>query len=157
MSFAVRKDGKGWRTISSPEDVTEDEVYSDTIPAPTFDQIVSDKLLALADYRYQRETAGITLNGTKIDTDDRCKILLNSAYTSLKNGFCTAKQWKTEQGWINVTLTEIEPIVKAVDAYIQDCFNNEESHQTAIKALTTIDAVNAYDFTTCWPSQTITS
>ncbi len=152
MSYAVRKDRKGWRAIYSPEDVMEDEVYSDTIPAPAFDQIVSDKLLALADYRYQRETAGITLNGTKIDTDDRCKILLNSAYTSLKNGFCAAKQWKTEQGWINVTLTEIEPIVKAVDAYVQECFDNEQIHFNVIKALTTIDAVTAYDFTTGWPS-----
>jgi len=152
MSYAVRNDGLGWRAVNNADDVMDGETYSDTIPAPAFDQIVSDKLLALADYRYQRETAGITLNGTKIDTDDRCKTLLNSAYTSLKNGFCTAKQWKTEQGWINVTLADIEPIVKAVDAYVQECFDNEQIHFNAIKALTTIDAVTAYDFTTGWPS-----
>ncbi len=35
MSYAVRKDGQGWRTVNGPEDVTEDEVYSETQPAIT--------------------------------------------------------------------------------------------------------------------------
>jgi hypothetical protein len=32
MSYAVRNDGKGWRAVSSSDDVTKDETYSETEP-----------------------------------------------------------------------------------------------------------------------------
>jgi hypothetical protein len=32
MSYAVRNDGKGWRAVSSIDDVTTDETYSETEP-----------------------------------------------------------------------------------------------------------------------------
>lgn len=34
MSYAVRNDGKGWRSVNSIEDVGPDETYSDTQPPP---------------------------------------------------------------------------------------------------------------------------
>jgi hypothetical protein len=34
MSYAVRKDGQGWRSINSAADISVDEDYSDTQPAP---------------------------------------------------------------------------------------------------------------------------
>ncbi|WP_414884606.1 hypothetical protein [Pseudomonas sp. IT-P171] len=32
MSFAIRKDGLGWRAIDSEADINSDEVYSDSMP-----------------------------------------------------------------------------------------------------------------------------
>lgn len=32
MSYAVRKDGQGWRAVNGPEDVGADEEYSETQP-----------------------------------------------------------------------------------------------------------------------------
>ena len=34
MSYAIRKDGLGWRAVSGPDDVGLDETYSETQPAP---------------------------------------------------------------------------------------------------------------------------
>lgn len=34
MSYAVRKDGLGWRAVNGPEDVGPDETYSETQPEP---------------------------------------------------------------------------------------------------------------------------
>lgn len=34
MSYAVRKDGKGWRAVNGASEVSVDETYSDTQPAP---------------------------------------------------------------------------------------------------------------------------
>lgn len=34
MSYAVRKDGKGWRAINGLDDVQADENYSETEPVP---------------------------------------------------------------------------------------------------------------------------
>lgn len=32
MSYAVRKDGKGWRAVNSLDDCTKDEIYSEIQP-----------------------------------------------------------------------------------------------------------------------------
>lgn len=34
MGYAIRKDGKGWRSVESAEEITADETYSDTQPVP---------------------------------------------------------------------------------------------------------------------------
>lgn len=34
MSYAIRKDGKGWHAVSSRDDVEPDEVFSETQPLP---------------------------------------------------------------------------------------------------------------------------
>ena len=34
MSYAIRKDGQGWRAVNSPDDVTGDETFSETQPLP---------------------------------------------------------------------------------------------------------------------------
>lgn len=34
MSYAVRKDGQGWRAVNGPDDVGADEVFSEQPPAP---------------------------------------------------------------------------------------------------------------------------
>ena len=34
MSYAIRKDGQGWRAINVPEDVGPDETFSEEQPAP---------------------------------------------------------------------------------------------------------------------------
>ena len=34
MSYAIRKDGQGWRAVNSIADVGDDEVYSEDQPAP---------------------------------------------------------------------------------------------------------------------------
>ena len=63
MSYAVRKDGQGWRAVGGPEDVAEDEWYTEDNPPdpialpPTPEEtmaIVSserDRILALAAVR----------------------------------------------------------------------------------------------------------
>lgn len=46
MSYAVRNDGMGWRSVNGPDDVGPDETYSDTQPElkPTPAQIEADKV-----------------------------------------------------------------------------------------------------------------
>lgn len=37
MSYAIRKDGKGWRAVNSRDDVEADEVFSEEQPAVVVD------------------------------------------------------------------------------------------------------------------------
>lgn len=34
MSYAIRKDGQGWRAVNSKSDCTKDEAFSETQPLP---------------------------------------------------------------------------------------------------------------------------
>lgn len=35
MSYAIRRDGLGWRAVSGPDDCTSDEVWQSDTPAPS--------------------------------------------------------------------------------------------------------------------------
>lgn len=48
MSYAIRNDGQGWRSVSSPADVAENETYSETSPKLVFEQ--NCKQLRTAEY-----------------------------------------------------------------------------------------------------------
>ncbi len=51
MSFAIRKDGLGWRAVESPDDVGTDEVFADSIPDPSPEQVQATKWESIkADY-----------------------------------------------------------------------------------------------------------
>lgn len=61
MSYAVRNDGKGWRAVSGPEDISADEYFSETIPAKTNAQLMSEELAGLS-AAYNADILGFNLN-----------------------------------------------------------------------------------------------
>lgn len=49
MSYAIRKDGLGWRSINGQDDLdAATEIYSDVIPPPSLSQIKSEQIASLA-------------------------------------------------------------------------------------------------------------
>ncbi|MBF0232293.1 MAG: DUF4376 domain-containing protein [Desulfamplus sp.] len=102
------------------------------------------KKAVLADLRWQRETAGITVNGRTIKTDRESQAKLTSAYTAAQINPMITINWKCEDGWVSLNATEIKNIANAVIAHVQSCFNRENELQDAIN----ID-INT-DITTGW-------
>lgn len=43
MSYAIRKDGLGWRAVNEPDDIVADEYFSEAVPAPTLDELKAAK------------------------------------------------------------------------------------------------------------------
>lgn len=85
-----------------------------------------DMLTELAGIRYQIETGGITLpDGTQIKTARDDQAMTNSAYNSLKNGLVSSTEWKSGNGWITVTLTELEQVATAVARHVAAAFGAE--------------------------------
>lgn len=35
MPYAIRRDGAGWRSVESPDDLSENELFSEEMPEPT--------------------------------------------------------------------------------------------------------------------------
>lgn len=53
MSYAIRKDGLGWRAINDESEVSDDEVYSETQPDPI---VVKPDYSALRSAAYRNES-----------------------------------------------------------------------------------------------------
>lgn len=107
-----------------------------------------------AQQRFIVETGGITIDGSRIQTDRESQAQLGSAYTSLKNGLIADTPWKSADGWVPVTLAEIEPIATVVAAFVRACFVAERVHHDAIDAIPDGDlaALFGYDIGTGWPN-----
>nr|WP_313403191.1 DUF4376 domain-containing protein [Pseudomonas sp.] len=103
-------------------------------------------LAALAAYRFEFETGGLTLGGgLRILTDRESQAQLSSAFVTLQSGLVPDTDWKAANGWEIVTLEQITPIAKAVAAHVRGCFRGERTVQTAIKAASTmadIESIN---------------
>lgn len=122
-------------------------------PVRTVADAQSEKLAALAAMRYARETAGLVINGATVKTDRESQAALTGAYTSLKNGLVSAIDWKADgRVWVSLSLAQVEAMAQAVAAHVQACFTAERAHAESISALTTVEAVDAYDVSTGWPA-----
>ncbi len=112
----------------------------------------TNRLSELAAYRYAQETAGITLNGTMIRTGLESQAKINGAWSAAQMNPAILIDWKGGNGWGQIDAAMIAVIAGAVASHVQACFSNERFHAEAIGALETVEAVQAYDFTTGWPT-----
>lgn len=124
-------------------------------PAPTFEELRSQTLSALAAYRYGLETGGFEWDGQRIATDDRSKTLLAGARAAAETALATGQayqiNWKGSTGWVVLSAAEIIAMSDAVRAFVQSCFDTERTHDLQINSFTSIAELSAYDFTSGWP------
>ncbi len=98
----------------------------------------------LAAYRYQQEKAGLAIDGgLRVLTDRESQWQLKGAYADLKNGLIVNTDLKAANGWVLVTLEQMEPIARALAAHIRACFRGERLVQTAITNATTVSDIEA--------------
>lgn len=122
--------------------------FTPPVPEPvTLASAKAAKLAELAAWRYEKEVGGVVLLGARIKTDRESQATVNSAFTSLSQGFITSIDWKADGGvWIQLGLAQITPIAQAVAMHVQSCFTAEKALAAEIAALTTIEAVQAFTF-----------
>jgi len=102
----------------------------------------------IAATRYGHETAGITVSGVPIDTGRDSQALIAGAALSavIDNTYvCT---WKTVNGPVSLTATQLIGIATAVRAHVQACFDRESVLLAAVADKTYTDAMLAEG----WPA-----
>lgn len=102
-------------------------------------------MLALADYRWRRETEGIIIGGVEIKTDRESQASLTSAYVSLSGGLITQTDWKAVDGWAKPDLAGITPIAKAVAEHVAKCFAAERAVSEMLEADSNINIAEQFD------------
>lgn len=93
----------------------------------------------IAARRYQAEVAGITIGGMRIETDDRSKLLINGAAVEAMIDPAYTMQWKTSEGFVELTGAQVIGIARAVRAHVQACFDREAELLAALGGGTLTD------------------
>jgi hypothetical protein len=110
----------------------------------TLESTKTEKLQEIASWRYNREVAGITLNGSKIKTDRESQAMITAAFISISQGLVTSVDWKSDNGvWLTLGLPEMSAIAGAVASHVQQCFTLEKLYVNMVAAATTIEDVQA--------------
>ncbi|MCY1300051.1 hypothetical protein D9M70_496090 [compost metagenome] len=95
----------------------------------------------IAARRYQAETAGVTVNGMRVDTDDRSKLLINGAAVEAMLDPAYVLRWKTPSGFVDLTAQYVIGVARAVRAHVQACFDREAELLAALDAGTFTDSM----------------
>ncbi len=101
--------------------------------------------------RWEVETGGLTLpNGIKVKTGVDDKNRITTVLVNAKLAGLTSVNFKSDSGWVPMTLSEIEAIAIAISLHTDQCFNNEMAHHLSIDALGYEELLN-YNVNTGWP------
>lgn len=149
MSYAIRKDGQGWRAVNGPADVGADEDFSETVPSPSAAVVKAAKWDAIKADRDRRTDQGGYKVGTKWFHSDQKSRSQQLGLVLLGAGIPTNLQWKTMDGsFVTMTQTLAQQILAAGAASDQAIFAAAETHKAAMEA--SADPA-AYDYSGGWP------
>lgn len=149
MSYAIRKDGLGWRAVSGPEDVGQDEVFSESFPVPSTDRVKTEEWNRIKTERDRRTEQGGYKVGTKWFHSDQKSRSQQLGLVLLGASIPAGLQWKTMDGsFVAMTQQLAGQVLAAAAASDQAIFAAAEAHRQAMEA--SADPA-AYDFSAGWP------
>lgn len=141
------------------------ETYTDTIdpernrivrvwglePIP-LDEVKAARKAAATALRWEKEVAGILIDGVPVATDDRSKTLILGKRAKARENPDMTFRWKAASGeWVDLTGAQIIAIADTVADHVQACFNREGELHDLIDAAEMAEAVLAVDIATGWP------
>ena len=100
-------------------------------PAP---EPLPDWPALIASRRYDAETAGIDLNGMRIDTGRDSQALITGATVQAMLDPAYSLRWKTPAGFVDLTAEQIIGVARAARAHVQACFDREAELLDALEA-----------------------
>lgn len=121
-------------------------------PPVTLESAKEQKRGEIAQWRYTKETRGVSLDGVLVKTDRESQAAINRAYSAMKDGLITSVDWKAaDGGFVVLGLSEITAIAQAVAAHVQGCFTKEKTLVEQVNEAATIAEVQAIDPSTIFP------
>lgn len=94
----------------------------------TLESAKASKLAEIAAWRYQRESSGITVNGTHLPTDRESRAQMLVTYTGMSDIVGEKIRWKTgHESWAFIDKPEMFKIICATNAHVQKVFGDEKT------------------------------
>ena len=115
-----------------------------------FEDVKTTVLDKLANARWQKETGGITyaIDGTDytIYTDRESQSKMTAAFLTAAQGIRTdPSNWKTPEGIVPISNTEIQNVALAVMAHVQGCYDAEKLKVDEVNACETVSELLAVE------------
>jgi len=106
-----------------------------------------DPFQFLADYRWQRETGGVTLpSGVRIHTDQNTQSKITSMILGLSSGLVVEPiSWKAQNGWVSLSQADMFAMAGAVTTHVKRCFAAEEYVLGLLAESDTVNVAVAFD------------
>lgn len=118
---------------------------------PTLDELRARKLAEIDTYDTSEAVNSFTLDGAQVWLDKATRVgLMNSLSCEKAAGRSTTTLWL---GTTSLTLgiDLAMQLLAQVELYALECYNVTAAHRAAVAALTTPEAIAAYDHTTGYP------
>lgn len=106
----------------------------------------------ISDFRWNKERAGISLNGTRYATDDVSQTKYLAILMAVSQNPAFSVNWKAEGGFITLHAAEIMALTQTVQAYVQACFNHEKQLADQLDSLDDPNVWATMDIEHSWPT-----
>ena len=112
---------------------------------PSFAELQTAKRAEIAAARYEREIAGVEVNGILLDTGRDSQALITGVALAAMLDENYSLNWKTTSGFIHLTAPEIIAVAQAVRAHVQSCFDREGELVALVDAAQTAEELDAIE------------
>ncbi|MBP3601605.1 MAG: DUF4376 domain-containing protein [Alistipes sp.] len=126
-------------------------------PTPTADQLLRDarnnKLQELSRYDSSPAVNEFYMNGNPLWLDKATRVGLALRFDAeVANDLTETTLWANSVSY-TLPLEMARGLLNALEMYASACYDNTQKHSANIKALVTIEEIQAYNFTTGYPEK----
>lgn len=155
-----RKSDKNRQTPIKAAIILKGETLSDfveiddaDIPTEELRAAIEAKIAEITAYDTSSAVNGLTYNGRFLWLPKEDRLSLTDRFTrEMAKGLEKTNLYYNGEA-IEVTPQQGLALVQEVSAYADKCFDNTQKHLAAVQALTTLEEVLSYDYTTGYPEK----
>lgn len=143
------KFNRGTQNWTLVDKVTENSTEG---PEPTIEELKTITQQKVTEYRWQKETGGITVGESVISTGIEDQNRITSVIANAELAGATELDFKAANGWVTLTLEQVKGIATAIALHVQMCFTKERAISEVIDSLETVEEIEHFDIATMWDS-----
>ena len=148
--------GNGSQTFNPTEEMILADGWVEYIPqpyVPTLEEIKANKVEEILAYDSSSAVNEFSIGGVPmwLDKATRAGLLLRFEAEE-KVGRTETTLWNNGQSY-TLPLEQAQQILIALELYASACYDNTQSHITEVQKMESKEAVEAYDYTTGYPSK----
>lgn len=147
----------GMQTINPSHEMLLADGWEEYVVTKTLEEVRQKKLAELIAYdKESREINEFYLNGVGMWYDaSKRSTIKNLVESNIKVGNDTVTLWTEEEPIMPITINCEQALLMLaqLEVYAGNALNVTRQHQAAIMALDSIEAIEAYDYTTSYPEK----
>lgn len=142
-----------WRTRINEIDAAIDELDGKEVGAETLLELAkAKKCEEIDEWNVSANVNAFTIGGVPMWLNFELRNRLNNSISALPTGTKEMTKWFAGQEY-TFTTAAWKSMLKAVENYAGECQNVSDAHKAAVNALTSVEEVEAYDFTVGYPEK----